>query len=218
MGTVYCQHAYAYILFRPSIMSEQTFAERVKTSRKALGLTQEDAASAMGISRPALAQWETGSTKSVSSANLHNAARVLQKDPEWLATGKMGMLNDESAVPVLSWSALVADLKRKHHDYHISAVNPPPNSYALRIEDDSMQSTSGISFPINYWLIVERANTAEDGSYVIVKQGKVVKFRLLTDEATTLTALNGKYPEERFTGKILGIARQCYFPDIYHSL
>ena len=196
-------------------MSEQTFAERVKTSRKALGLTQAEAARAMGISRPALAQWETGSTKSVSSVNLHVAARVLQKDPEWLATGRTPLSEDNSGVPVLSWDNLVIDLCKKHHDFHISAVNPPMNSFALRVEDDSMQSTSGISFPVNYWLIVERANTADDGTYVIVKQKSVVSFRLLTENAKTLFPLNPKWPSEKFTGKILGIARQCYFPNIY---
>lgn len=56
--------------------------------KKARGkLSQEAVAKAVGVSRAAVSQWENGSTKDLKLTNFFELARLLKKNPEWLATG-----------------------------------------------------------------------------------------------------------------------------------
>ena len=61
--------------------------DRIKFARKSARLTQEALAKKIGISRPAVALWETGQTKAIESKNLMLAANACRVDPLWLATG-----------------------------------------------------------------------------------------------------------------------------------
>lgn len=62
--------------------------ERIKQRRKAARLTQQQLAEQVGVSRAAVAQWESGDTKSVRPAHLLAAAKALGADIEWLITGR----------------------------------------------------------------------------------------------------------------------------------
>ncbi len=62
--------------------------ERVRTARKTARLTQEALAEAIGVSRPAITQWEDGTVKSLDAGNAVRAARILGVDELWLATGE----------------------------------------------------------------------------------------------------------------------------------
>lgn len=62
--------------------------DRIRRARKAAGLTQEQLAEIVGVSRPTITQWETGSTKTMRFEHIFKAARALQKNPEWLITGQ----------------------------------------------------------------------------------------------------------------------------------
>ena len=64
------------------------FADRLKSARKAAGLTQHALAEKVGIRSASIAQMETGLTKFPSSKNLLPLARALDVDPEWLISGK----------------------------------------------------------------------------------------------------------------------------------
>ncbi len=47
-------------------------------------MTQQQLADAVGVSRPAVTQWETGETKTLEGENLLRVAKALDVSPEWL--------------------------------------------------------------------------------------------------------------------------------------
>ena len=59
---------------------------RVKAGRKDRGLTQEELAEQVGVSRSAVAQWETGRTGQITG-NLSRIAEVLDLNVEYLMYG-----------------------------------------------------------------------------------------------------------------------------------
>ena len=75
--------------------------DRIKQARIAAGLTQEQLAKAIGVSRVTITQWETGSTKTMRFEHLFEAARVLNKSAEWLMTGKGFALPPEGLTDAL---------------------------------------------------------------------------------------------------------------------
>lgn len=62
-----------------------SFAARLRASRKALGLSQEEVAKRVGIKQGSYSELERG--KSKTSRHLIQLAQVLNVDPHWLATG-----------------------------------------------------------------------------------------------------------------------------------
>ena len=56
----------------------------IKEHRKLAGLTQSELAKAAGVSRPAVAQWESGKTKNLKMSHLFKVAKALNIDPESL--------------------------------------------------------------------------------------------------------------------------------------
>lgn len=61
----------------------QVVAARLRDARLAVGLTQADTATALGISRPAVAALEKGSRK-VTGLELRRLARLYQRNVGWL--------------------------------------------------------------------------------------------------------------------------------------
>lgn len=62
-------------------------AERLRQSREYVGLSQEEVASALGISRPAVTHIESGSRK-VEATELSILARLYRRTLEYLLTGR----------------------------------------------------------------------------------------------------------------------------------
>jgi transcriptional regulator with XRE-family HTH domain len=64
----------------------QDIGNRVKAGRRERGLTQEDLAERVGVSRSAVAQWETGRTGQITG-NLSRIAEALDLNVEYLMYG-----------------------------------------------------------------------------------------------------------------------------------
>ncbi|WP_220340799.1 helix-turn-helix domain-containing protein [Lysobacter soli] len=62
-------------------------AERLRQSREYVGLSQEEVASALGISRPAVTHIESGNRK-VEATELSILARLYRRTLEYLLTGR----------------------------------------------------------------------------------------------------------------------------------
>lgn len=63
-----------------------TFAERVRESRLALGLKQDQLANLSGLKQPDISKIELGRIQ--QTTEILNLARALKVSPDWLATGK----------------------------------------------------------------------------------------------------------------------------------
>lgn len=68
----------------------QVLAARLREGRKTLGLTQQDVADVVGISRPAVAEVEAGHRR-VSALELKRMARLYRRSVAWL----LGEVDDE---------------------------------------------------------------------------------------------------------------------------
>lgn len=64
----------------------QDIGARIQTLRRERGLTQDDVANRIGVSRSAVAQWETGRAGQVTG-NLSRIAAVLEVSVEYLLYG-----------------------------------------------------------------------------------------------------------------------------------
>jgi transcriptional regulator with XRE-family HTH domain len=65
----------------------QAIGERIRAARQELGWTQDELAAAVGVSRSAVAQWETGRAGQVT-ANLTKIAAILGTGVEHLMYGR----------------------------------------------------------------------------------------------------------------------------------
>ncbi len=81
-----------------SAPSTEGAAIRIREARRALGLTQDELARRVGVSRSAIAQWETDRTGQVR-ANLARVASVLGVSIGYLITGETeaGLISVETA-------------------------------------------------------------------------------------------------------------------------
>jgi len=78
--------------YNPYMSDSQAIGERIRTARQERGLTQEELAEAVGVTRSAVAQWETGRAGQVTT-NLTRIAAVLEVGVEDL------MFGDDKASP-----------------------------------------------------------------------------------------------------------------------
>ena len=83
-------------------MSVDTKNERVKAVRRALGLTQERMAAAIGMSRVAVAQMELAQVP-VSDRHIKTLAAMFGVNEQWLRTGDGDMFTDRKE-QLLYWS------------------------------------------------------------------------------------------------------------------
>lgn len=61
-------------------------AERLKQAREYVGLSQDEVAAVLGVSRPAVSNMEAG-TRKVEATELNKLARLYRKSLEFLMTG-----------------------------------------------------------------------------------------------------------------------------------
>lgn len=64
-----------------------TMAQRIKQARTRAGFSHQKLGEKVGVSRAAVAQWESGDTKGLRPDNLVAAADALRVSIRWLATG-----------------------------------------------------------------------------------------------------------------------------------
>ncbi|MCH4294200.1 helix-turn-helix transcriptional regulator [Shewanella sp. 3B26] len=80
--------------------------ERIKERRKAIGLTQQQVAASVGVSKATISLWENGTTQP-KGENLHLLVKELKCSVEWLLYGqekKSGTANAEFGGAMEPWS------------------------------------------------------------------------------------------------------------------
>ncbi|MNM35349.1 anaerobic benzoate catabolism transcriptional regulator [compost metagenome] len=67
-------------------------ATRVRVARQRAGMTQDQLASQVGVTRGAVANWEVSQRPKPSISNLIEVANTTSVSLEWLATGRGGIV------------------------------------------------------------------------------------------------------------------------------
>ena len=75
-----------------------TMGKRIAQARKSAGMSQQAVANNFGISRAAVAQWESGDTRP-ETGKLDRLSQVLDVRLEWLGTGREPMRHDDPELP-----------------------------------------------------------------------------------------------------------------------
>jgi transcriptional regulator with XRE-family HTH domain len=184
----------------PAVSYDTTaFGQRLRSARKAAGLTQKQAAAAVGMSQSNLAELEK---KAGSSGYTVQLAALYNVSAEWLATGS-NLLREEppnwanaqhstagartrgkqahilshpgrfDQVPVIAWETLMP----------MSA----PNRFAVKCPDDSMSPFLRPGAVI----YLERALTPKPGDIVLVQDSQG-RFYLRLYRPRTASAWEGK--------------------------
>ncbi|QHD48463.1 S24 family peptidase [Vreelandella aquamarina] len=106
-------------------MSDQ--AERIKSRRTQLRLTQREVAARVGVTRESISQWEKNSNQQLGSHNLERLAKVLQTTAAWILTGKREKATTSSnVVPMHSKnveSTLMEPLLNEHAEKGTSSAD-----------------------------------------------------------------------------------------------
>lgn len=177
------------------------FGRRIRTLRTRLGLTQDDVANALGVTRQAVGQWES-ERRQPDYDTLARLAQLLNTDPGYILTGVpnvhptevqyvpvLGRIHAGQAVPpveeILEYRPVPADLL-KGGQY-----------FFLQVRGDCMD---GGPHPIRdgYLVLVRMQPTVESGQVAVVflpGQDEAVLRRVrLVDGHVLLTADNPAYP------------------------
>lgn len=146
------------------------FGDRVRARRVQLGLTQDQVAKLVSVSRVAITKWENGTTQP-EGENLYSLSKALNCAIEWLLFGKSEIELKESdalysiqakRVPLISWvqagswtdtcnPVTLADCT----DWISTTSNVSANAFALTVRGDSMQRAEGQSIPDGAKIIVD---------------------------------------------------------------
>jgi SOS-response transcriptional repressor LexA len=199
-----------------------TWAGRLKLKMKDLGLTQEELARKLGVTRSAVAHYVQG-TRHPPLKQMVKLAAVLNVDPAWLQfgkaqeasfTSKQRSKKSANRIPVLDWNQALTYNPDESYDKKLEYFNyNNVECYALQIKGDSMVSplAQSISFNPGSYVIVDPNKIAAHGSYVIAttsnKKEAILRQYVEEGGVIYLKPLNSQYPLvqlERST-KILGV-------------
>ena len=118
-----------------------TFGDRIRQAREKQGLSQEELARLVGISRNAISLWESNKTRP-ATGNLLRLPEMLAVDPLWLFADEGN--TDLQEIPLVSWisAGKLADaLTVEHWDdvkNILTAGLPPGKWIALTVDGTSM--------------------------------------------------------------------------------
>ncbi len=109
-----------------------TLTERIRASREQAGLSQADVAKALRISPSAVNQWEQGFSKNIKLDHFFALARLLNQDPQWLATGTVfpALRHKQATPPHMDAPLLTREEKALLH--HVRRMPDAPRKALLR--------------------------------------------------------------------------------------
>lgn len=133
--------------------------------------------------------------------------------------GRKGILC--SQVPLITseevkkWHQTAYDYRPKSADHLVpTTVNVSSFAFAFRVQGDSMESATGISFPDNSVIVADPDQVATSGSFVVaaigMDRGVTLKQLVVQGYKRYLKPLNIRYPILEFTQStmIFGVVKQ----------
>lgn len=193
----------------------------IREKRRLLGLSEQQFADAVGVSRGAVQQWEKPDGTAPKRANQPRVAELLGISVAELVSGdsRMSMgLDVRAEIPLISeveaGNYTVIDNFKPRAGFELVPVTVPVqrHTFALRVHGDSMVGSTGDSFPEGSILVVEPELTAEPGDYVIALNSKnQTTFKQLVKDGADyyLKPLNTRYPVKPLgSAEIIGVVRE----------
>jgi SOS-response transcriptional repressor LexA len=210
-----------------------TWADRIRSRMKELGLTQEELADKLGITRGAVTHYLAG-RRVPPLSKFNEIAKVLKSDAAWLQFGTVVVSQPSiktsnnatqttayRSIPILSWEQAaknpqVRNLKQEDIKETIPHIfTDQLQWYALHVKGDSMVASSGSkSFHEGDIIIVDPIKEPKHGDFVIavLPKAKEATFKqfVLDNGKLYLKPLNIQYPLLEITNKgcICGIVTQ----------
>lgn len=209
----------------PSDFAPELIGERIRLARKVKGLNQADLAAMIGVTQPAVANWESG-VHDPRRLLLAKLATVLDVSLDWLAAGARSAaeLDKHPAAaylrrpmrhaPVITFQDAARFLDHRDEDPHSYAEDYIPvtsgseHIFALFVTDDAMR----LVFPRGTLVVIDFADRRPvDGGYCLALVGRTPIIRRWRAEPDRLeTCADDKTPEALLVESrnvIIGCAR-----------
>jgi len=194
----------------------------IREGRRRLGLSEQQFAQAVGVTRGAVQQWEKPNGTAPRRSTQPLVAKVLGISVAELMTGSnVSPGTDMSGeVPLVSqveagrYTVIDNFKPKKIKSLQLvrTTVEIKRHTFALRVHGDSMISDSNDSFPDGSIVIVEPDFEAMPGDYVIAKNadGETTFKQLVKDAGEFyLKPLNARYPIKPLgDAEIIGVVRE----------
>jgi transcriptional regulator with XRE-family HTH domain len=184
----------------PGAIEPKSIGDRLRHARKLNGLSQSDLAERVGVSQPAVANWESGvhDPRRVMLAKLADALGV---SPSWLASGDRSALETDKQpaaaylrrplrhAPVIAFEDAVRISAELAADPHAMALDYIPITsgaekvFAFFIDDEAMDR----AFPKNTLVVVDYGDRKPaDGVFALFSIGGAPLVRRWRESPTRL--------------------------------
>ncbi|MFZ5616208.1 MAG: helix-turn-helix domain-containing protein [Pseudomonadota bacterium] len=148
-----------------------SIGERIKTARKSAGVSQVDLAKKVGVTQPAVANWESG-VHDPRRLMLAKIAEALQVSPDWLASGARSPVEADKHpaaayirrpiqhTPVISFADAARLLDDPEADPHgvaedyIPVTSGAEKLFALFVDDEAVD----LAFPKDTLVVIDYAD------------------------------------------------------------
>ena len=193
----------------------------IREGRRSLGMSEQQFADAVGVSRGAVQQWEKPGGTAPKRSNQHRVAALLGISVAELVSGGSNIsagFDMRAEVPLVSeveaGNYTVIDNFKPNGNFDRVPVTVPikRHTYALRVHGDSMVSETADSFPDGSIVIVEPEMEARSGDYVIALNGaNETTFKQLIKDGGEyyLKPLNARYPIKLLgEARVIGVVRE----------
>ena len=206
--------------------------DTIKRIRLSLGLSEQQLADRIGVSRGSVQQWEKGSTAPKRANQAAAAAALGITVSELMGTSSDASIENVqggNGVPLISWvtAGTWADVSDPFHpgdaeDWLPCPVRHGPRTYCLRVRGDSMHNPVGRpSYADGDIIFVDPDRESKAGDRVIVRlddhQEATFKQLLIEDGRKLLKALNPewspRYIEINGNATITGVVIGKWVPE-----
>ena len=194
-----------------------SLGSRLRERRQQLGLTLEEVAQAVGVSKSTVQKWESGTIEDMRLAKAAGLAKALKVSPLWIMGISESMTDPTpkaktKRVPVLGCIAagdpIVAN---EEYEEYIELSSGPDVDFCLRVQGDSMIDARICDGDL---VFVRQQPTVENGeiAVVLIDDEVTLKRFYKTEKGVILKPENSKYEplfytEEDFKNiRILGKA------------
>lgn len=163
----------------------RSIGDRLRHARKLRGLSQADIAERVGVSQPAVANWESG-VHDPRRVMLAKISDVLGVSPDWLASGDRSAVETDKQpaaaylrrplrhAPVIAFEDAVRISEEQGADPHALALDYIPitsgaeNVFAFFIDDEAVDR----AFPKNTLVVVDYGDRKPaDGAFALFSVG-----------------------------------------------